>query len=396
MDLSADRLALGAFLLFLMTVSTWMPSVLAVLAPVLADEFDLSRVSIGALGTLLFLTGAATAPLMGHVNDRLGAGLAAMSLVLTSGAALVAMSLARSTVWLVPAMLLAGLCIAGNNPTTNRILASRVSSGRRGWLLGVKQSGVRASQLVVGFLLPIGIVALGWRRSLLVAAVVTVVLGLTASYSMLWRSGEVRERREATVSPFSPSPQLRWLVLLTFLLALAQSPVMLYLPLYAHEWLGLSVSQAGFAVGTMGALGVIARILWGPIAERLQHVSTGLIAVAVVSLVSLGPLMVAAQRPMVLVVLFAIVFGLTGASWQTLANLAVIEQNPTSSTGRGSGLVHMAMMSGLSLGPIVFGWVTDRLGSYHVGWGGVAFLYLVASVVAVRALLVERRVAIAT
>lgn len=70
-----------------------------------------------------------------------------------------------------------GLAMGINNRLTNRLVALHASRGRRGLVVGVKQSGVKVSHLAAGAALPLLAATVGWRQGLLAVSGV-VCLGI--------------------------------------------------------------------------------------------------------------------------------------------------------------------------------------------------------------------------
>ena len=69
--------------------------------------------------------------------------------------------------------------------------------------------------------------------------------------------------------------------------------------------------------------------------------------------------------------------------WNTVANYAIISEIDESRTGQASGVLHTGYLAGLAIGPLVFGAVIDRSGSYGLAWLGVSVLFLLAASVTV-------------
>src|SRR5699024_6495474 len=67
-----------------------------------------------------------------------------------------------------------------SNPTTNRVIIRAVPAAQRTGWIGVKQSGVQASQLFSGLFFPAVALALGWTGAALGGAVVCVLLWLVS------------------------------------------------------------------------------------------------------------------------------------------------------------------------------------------------------------------------
>ena len=162
------------------------------------------------------------------------------------------------------------------------------------------------------------------------------------------------------------------------------SALLLYLPLYSINRLGLSIQGAGLTVGLIGFIGIFARIASGPMAERFPSSSIPLFIMAMGSVTGSVLIWAAEGAGVVLLWFGVIALSLTGAVWNTVANYAIISEIDESRTGQASGVLHTGYLGGLAIGPLVFGTVIDRSGSYGLAWLGVSLLFLLAAAVAVR------------
>src|SRR5699024_3615435 len=92
---------------------------------------------------------------------------------------------ASNNYWfLAIACILGGLCQSLANPVTNNILASRVSKGRRGLIMGLKQSGVPLSQFIAGLLLPAMATMTNWRKSIIIICLLYITLGSLSTITL--------------------------------------------------------------------------------------------------------------------------------------------------------------------------------------------------------------------
>ena len=379
-----DRVGFGTILLFTMAVATLLHFAIGVISPFLQEEFSLSAVQLGVLGTVNNGVAAIGAPFVGSVVDSLGGRRVATLLILLSGVSIIGFGLAPNY-WLLILMTgLNGLAAAGSNPATNHLVSIHIPGGRRGWLMGVKQSGVRAGQFLAGLLLPIGALAIGWRSTMVVTGLICLV-GIAGVFLAIPSSVPTGRREGGESGKRAPLGTMVWrLASYAVLMGTGMSALLLYLPLYSINRLGLSIQEAGLTVGLIGFIGIFARIVSGPMAERFPSSSIPLFIMAMGSVIGAVSIWAAESAGVALVWIGVIALSLTGAVWNTVANYAIISEIPESRTGRASGVLHTGYLAGLAIGPLVFGTVIDRSGSYGLAWLGVSLLFLLAASVAVR------------
>lgn len=364
---TARRVAFNALLALTMAASTFAFTTFSVLSQSLLDTFSLSRWQLGALVTATATVGAVTSPALGKVSDRIGGRC---SLQITLGlSAFVLAGIAVSPVYLllVVAALAAGLAQATANPSTNKLIADHVATGGRGTVTGIKQAGVQAGVFLGGSLLPLGALHLGWRPTLLIAAIVPL-LGLAVSQVAIpadpdTSDGDTSSRGHASAAR---SPFLIRLAIYGFLIGAGWSALFTYLPDYAQNALGWRAATAGFVVSVAGVCGMVGRIAWSRLAERRLGAPSTLMILAAIALAAVL-IVVLAERMPALLWIGAAALGASSGSWNSVGMFAIIDRMPSRSSGAASGVVMFGFLIGLAGGAPPFGWAVDLTSSYVPG-----------------------------
>jgi MFS family permease len=386
---TSGRVRLGILLTAVMVISNLIQFALGALGPLLVTDLSLTRTDFGLLTTAYYLVAAVASALVGGWIGRAGARRSIAALLGLGAAAGAVLAAAPSYPWLFIGLALGGVVSAMSNPATNLALAA--VPGRRGALVGVKQSGVQGGSLFAGVVLPPVALMWGWPAGFLVCAGLSLVC--------LAGLGAVPAR------PVDPPPAVpAWTRVGGGVLRLAGyalfmgaggASVTTYLVLYGHERVGLGAQLAGWLLAVVGAVAVLARIGWSMLAERFPGLTRswllGTIAVAAV----LAALLLAAAEAgggPVLLWLGAVVVGLSGSAWNGVVMLTVINGVPADRTAVASGQVQAAFFLGLCLSPPIFGLLVDRFDSYQAGWGWTAACFAAAACV----LLTRRRSQAAT
>lgn len=398
MDASAtlrSRAAFAAILAAAMAASTFSLAVLAVLSGELLDEFSMARWQLGLVVTSIAVVGAAVSPALGRASDRIGGRRALLATFGASAVSLSALAVAPAYGWLLVAGLVAGLAQGAANPATNKLVSAHLDAGGRGFVTGVKQSGVQVGVSLAGLLLPVGAVALGWRGAVGLAALVPAA-GLALTPLVVPPDGAPGPQdRRAGPDGAARDPYVLWLAAYGFLLGAGWSGAFTYLPDYARAAVGFTVESAGALVTVAGVLGVAGRIGWSWLAEHRWGSPVVLVVLAVLAVAATG-LVAAATSLAALLWLGAGLLGLTAGAWNAVGMLAVIEALPTRSAGRGSGTVLFGFLTGLAAGAPVFGWSVDQTSAYAAGLTGTAVLFVLGALAAHRLRAVEPMVAVAS
>ncbi|HCA85836.1 MAG TPA: MFS transporter [Streptomyces sp.] len=348
-------------------------------APLMTADLGITRAQLGALPAATFLTAALVSPLVGRCADLFSGRMVLVALFTGAGLSLAGVAAAPSYGWLLAAVALCGAAQALSNPVTNQLIAANVPQGRRGQLMGVKQSGVQMSQFAAGLALPSLALLWGWRGAALVAAAVAVA-GL-----LLVRSSVPMGRPASATAPGRRLADLPvavwWLTGYALATGAALQATNVYLPLYSFERLDLSVRAAGLTAAVAGGVGLAARIAWGRSADRVRRPDNPLIVLAVASACAVCCLLAAEPlRASGLVWAGAALFGASGIAANVVIMLALMRVTPLHVVGTASGILAVGLYLGFAAGPLCFGLIVDLTGSYRTAWLAVICANVLAAV----------------
>lgn len=359
-----------------MAVGTVPQFVFGTLGPFVVTEFDLSRAQFGGLTTVLFAVAAVLSPSMGQATDRFSARLTYGTVFVVSAVALAGIAVSPSYLILITFSGLGGVGQALVNPLSNRLVADYVPVHRRGLILGIKQSGVQMSAVVAGLSLPVLAVLIGWRAA--VGAVAVAAAAGWAASAVRLPSGSPSHGAGHEARPGGADRIVVLLGTYAFLMGCVTAAVSAYLPLYAHEVLGLSAGVAGVLVAAIGVVGITSRIIVGHLADRIGGFASLLNGMSVIGAVAVALIVLAQPLGSGLIWLAAFVFGWSVA-WNAVAMIAVVMLRGTNRTGRASGYVLTGFFAGFIIAPVAFGAAVDAVG-YTAPWIALGVLLVGISV----------------
>lgn len=363
-------------LALVMVVGTFAIPALGVLASFMIDDLGLTRTAFGWIISTMAAATAALSTLAGRVADRRGGRQLAVALALLTAASAIGMGLAGGIVALLIAGVISGASNAGSNPATNKLIADRLPTGRRGVVLGIKQSGVQVGFVLVGLAVPPLALAFGWRGALYAMAAFSVAVAIAA---LLIFEPDVPQAPRAVGGPRYRYPvEVRWLAAYAVLMGAGGSAVSTFLPLYAQESLGYGPRPAGATMAVIGGVGVVSRIVIPRIAERRHLYLATLATMSWLAFGSMALITTASLGPRWLVWTGVMTAGVSIVAWNAVVNLAALSVATVETAGRASGLVNMGFMGGYLLSPVVFGAIVDRAASYVPAWSLTATLYVAA------------------
>lgn len=353
----------------------------AALAPFLIDEFGLSRSQLGSLTAAFVMSATVSSLILGRAVDRLKGRILLLGCFTVSVVTTGAMSVATSYAWMLVNTLAAGTVLGAVNPTTNKLVAIHASEQERPLMMGVKQSGVQVAAFLVGALLPTAAAALGWRRAFGLLMLLPMVGFLATVRFVPEPTGRSPQPSRSEAQP-PPKNSLRSLTLYAFLIGSGLAAVIAYLPLYAHERIGLAPATAGLATSVTGLTAIGGGILWARVSEHFRHVSTPLTIIAILSLAATVATWRAASGAGWLLWPSVVAYGASAFSWNAVGMLAILKEVGAAQAGRASGLVLFGFFGGFIASPILFGYSVDHTRSYTWGWTGVAVIFALAASIA--------------
>ena len=131
------------------------------------EQMGITAGQLGLVVTVVFASAALSSMWLGRLADRMTPRAQLILIFLGTVVALVVGAFAPTYWVLIIAAVLAGPAQSISNPTTNRIIIEQVPPAKRSGVIGVKQSGVQASQLFSGLFFPAVALWLGWTLSLI-------------------------------------------------------------------------------------------------------------------------------------------------------------------------------------------------------------------------------------
>jgi predicted MFS family arabinose efflux permease len=361
-----------------MAAATFSISALSIVASSIIDDLSISREQLGLVATVNIAIAAALSPRAGHIVDRLGGRRGFIGIFLFGGIAFAVMGVAVAYWILIAASVVAAISQSAGNPSTNKLIALHLPRGRRGFVTGVKQSGVQAASFVGGLLLPIGAETIGWRPTMLVVAVIT--LGLIVPVLRIIPDDRP-ETAPGTGRAFPLPSSANWVAAYGALLGFGGAATF-FVPLFAEEAVGYGPRAAGLAAALIGLVSLVGRIVWARFAERGDRFIITLGVIALMS-VGAGVTFLASTTASAFLWVAVLFVGISSSSWNSVAMLLVMHDAGPDQAGRASGRLMFGFLVGLGIAPPLFGRTIDVTGSYTTMWWLAIGAYAVATVLAV-------------
>jgi len=355
------------------------------LAPFYQHDLDLSRAQIGLFFTAFYLGMAGLSFAAGWLADRLGIRGTILTGHLALGLCTTAAAAASSFGWAFAVFFLAGLGYSFLNPASTKGVMVWFYRDERATAMGIKQTGVPAGGVVAAVLGPTLVLLAGWRGAFAGLGLINLLFAFV--FWTLWREppSEVSAPDLPTFSSQRSEGVLNVNSLLcvsfgTALLLVGQMSLLTYVPLYLKETKGISPYWASQALALTQMGGMVGRIGWGVVSDRLFGggrkavlVLIGFLSVALT--LSLGVLPAATSLFIILPLIFFA--GLCMVGYQGVSYALIGEIAGRAQTGAALGIVITINSVGAIFGTPLFGYLVDVTGSYAIAWQALAGAILV-------------------
>lgn len=362
----------------------------SVIAAPIELAFNASRTSMMLGMASMMLAGGVVSPFLGGLLDRVS--MRRMMLVGISGIAVGHVLLSMITaVWQLP-LIYAVCMMLGNSllgPLLTSTLLARWFSRKRGLAMGVATIGTSVGGFVFPPLMQWAIDTFGWRDALRFSGIGTFVLMLPIALTVASRPEDKGLHPDGGKEPlpvtilgrtysFGDLARERnfWLVAIVMsLLFCAYTAILSNLvPLVMGG--GLSTDSAALQISILALAGIVGKILFGTIADRVD-LRFGLAGSLV--LVSTGFWLYAATDGFASYALASTLIGLaTGGMLPVWGSLLAVLFG-AASYGRVMGMMNPLIMPLTLLGPPMAGVVYDQTGSYSALLYGLMAALLLAT-----------------
>ncbi len=345
-----------------------------VLATKIAAETGLPASLAGVHTALVYAGALVSGPFTQGLLARFG-GIRLCQIGLCVIAAGLALATIGSPWALLVSALVAGVGHAPITPAGSHLLYARTPPHQRSLIFGLKQTGVPAGAMLVAGLAPLAALAFGWRGGVL--AMAGFSLALAMALQPLRATLDADRGPQASASPLADAARslgllgsqkrLRALTLMACGYGVAQFCFGSFFVVWQVQVLGVGLAEAGLHLALAQAAGVLGRIAWAVLADRLgaQPVLVGLgvgMVLAALALAAAGP-----GWPLLLVVTAGMLMGATAVGWNGVLLAEVARVAPAGQVGGATAAMGVAFGATMVVMPSLFTLLVAVTGSYV--WG---------------------------
>ena len=227
------RLAIGWLTMFVVGTDLF---VISPLLPLIAVDYQISSAAAGLSVTVFSLTYMGSAPLLGHVADRIGRRRTLTCCLLAFAAANLATASVGSFAWFLAARLISGAAAAGVSPAIYALVAVAAPLDRRATWLALVTSGLLVSLALGAPIAALASASLGWSSNFVALAALSLLLAW--ANRRMWPEDHRAETIAAPLGSFTaPSIALRLAPMVVWSTALYGM----------YTYLGTGLTSSGFS-----------------------------------------------------------------------------------------------------------------------------------------------------
>ena len=376
---------------------------IAVAAPFIAKEFNLSPTELGFIFSAFAYPYLVMQILGGWLADRFGPKKILLILSLIWGLATLLTGFIGGLITLVIMRVLLGVGEGGAFPTATRAMTSWMPKSSRGFAQGITHSFSRLGGAITPPIVLAIVYYAGWREAFIVLGVISLIWSLaylllftdtphqhkTITPAEIEEIGEpARKNKASGKTPWKDMISKMWLVtFVDFCYGWSLWVFLTWLPSYLKDDRGFDLKAMALFTTLPLLAGVIGDTLGGVISDKL-YIRTKRLRFARVSVLSLGLFlaflcimpMIFIRDPLIAIVLISACFFFLELTNPVLWSL------PMDIAGKYAGTAGGMMNSGFGLAgaisPVVFGFLIQTTGSYTLPFLISGGLLLVGAIAA--------------
>ncbi len=380
--------AMGTTLAMMLTMAVGSSSILAVAvsAPDSAADIGINATYVGFFSGLVYFVSMFTGSFCTGFVARFGP---IRVLQFTGVFAILGLLLFTfsSPLTAVLCALCLGVAYGPINPANAPVLLEVTHSSNRAVMFSIKQSGVTVGGAAASLLVPFAAAWWNWQAGIVAVAVLGVIsililqrlnkkyIHLRTAQRLEWSFTSIL----APVFQIMKIPLLRGYSMVGFTYAGVQICVGSFFVVFLVER-GFTLIEAGICFLTVNIGGILGRVAWGSVADKLLTPSSTLTVIGIVSTISIGAMLfISSDWNFAALNLFAFVIGASTHGWNGVFLSETADRAPAGQSHNWTGGVQFVIYAGVAILPPVFGAIILVIKSYTVPFVLIALASLAAS-----------------
>ena len=380
--------AMGTTLAMMLTMAVGSSSILAVAvsAPDSASDIGINATYVGYFTGLVYFVSMFTGSFCTGFVTRFGPirVLQFTGIFTILGLALFTLS---SPLTAVLCALCLGVAYGPINPANAPVLLQVTHPGNRAVMFSIKQSGVTVGGAAASILVPFAAVWWNWQAGIIAVALlgavsIVILQRLNSKFTNLRTDDPFQWSLSAFISPvlqIMKIPLLRGYSMVGFTYAGVQICVGSFFVVFLVER-DFTLVEAGLCFLVVNIGGILGRVAWGGVADKLLTPSTTLTLIGIVSTISIGALLfISVDWNFFVLNLFFFILGASTHGWNGVFLSETADRAPAGESHNWTGGVQFIIYAGVAILPPVFGAMVLAISSYSIPFISIALASLTAS-----------------
>jgi MFS family permease len=346
-----------------------------VLAPSAAPDIGVPATYVGIFVGLIYLGAMWTTLLAGGFVRRYGAIRISQIALLVCAAGLLLL-VGASPWFLVPSAILIGFGYGPITPASSHVLMKTTPRDMMALIFSIKQTGVPLGGMLAGLVLPPLIVAFGWRGGVLAVALACIAVAGSAESTRRQLDTDLHSDYALSLQSIGAPlklvwsvPTLRLLGISSFFLSSVQVCLTAFLLPYLTTRMKFPLITAGVIFSVAQGGGVVGRILWGYLADRVLSPALMLSILAVtMTVTSLVTAVISPAAGLPALICLFVLYGAAAIGWNGVYLAEVARQAPSGHTSTATGGSLVMTFLGAMVGPPFFGLIAEWSGTYTLSF----------------------------
>jgi MFS family permease len=332
------------------------------LLPIYAEDLGAKGLSIGIIFSGFSLTRAIFSPVAGRISDRWGRKIPIAMGLLFYGIVSICYIFSTTVIDLILIRFAQGFSAAFIIPLAMAYIGEISPSGKEGSYIGLFTvslfAGFGFGPILGGALMDrIGIISNFYTMSgLCLIAFILVVIWLPELH---YEEKEIKWEINKSYFDLLRNPVVIGLFLYRFTMAYCRGILMTFLPLFAHDSIGMSGFEVGIVISANVLLNSFLQAPSGRLADRYDR--KRLIFFGALSFI-ISLFLITHTLTFLQVFIISIAMGISGAVSLPAASAIAIQEGKRYGMGTVMGIYDMGMSIGLVFGPVTGGLIADLIG----------------------------------
>lgn len=362
-----------ALILLLTFFPQCVVSMLSMTPPVMASQIahslGLSPKITGVYVGLVYAGAILSSSYSASLITRLGPLRTSCICVVTAGAGLALLSIPHLAASLLATAII-GLSYGPLTPASSHVLARYRSGPGMAFLVSVRQTSVPMGGVLAGFVAPPLLLGLGWNSACVFIGGTIAVLGAVVWIGVSVVRNELPDEPHGhSASLFEPvrfifrSPGLASLATSSVFYAAMQLVLSSFLVVYLTSAAHLDLVVAGALLSASQLAGVMGRLGWGYVADRVASPRLLLLGIALLMAVAAALMsLFTAAWPVGAIAAVVILLGATASGWNGVFLAEIIRDVRPAEVGLATAGSMMFAYMGTVLGPSLFAGLASAVG----------------------------------